>query len=108
MIGDRGPAEIDRRGGNGLFHGRWPFVRHRLSNHRRGNNNSVPPHLWPRRFGGNVDIDVSFESITLHGLATDRAQLVIARPFVNDRCVVVSYVGDIGRLIDNRHVAFRR
>ena len=89
-----------------MFHSRRPFVRDRLSNHRRGNDNRFTAHLRPRRFRRNIDIHISLESITLHRLATDRAQLIVTRTFIHDCRVVVGNVRDVGGLIDNRDVAF--
>ncbi len=108
LIRDRGPAEIDRRDSDRLFHSWRPFVRDRLSNHRRGDDNRFTAHFRSRRFAGKIDIHISFESIPLDRLATDRAQFIVIRAFIHDGRVAVSNVGDVRGLIDDRHVAFRR
>jgi len=44
----------------------------------------------------------------LHRCTADRAEFLIARSLVHDGRVVVSDIGDVGRLINNRHAAFWR
>ena len=108
MIRDRGPTEIDRRGSDCLLHRGRPFICHWRSNHRRGHDNSLTAHFWSRLTTGNLDIYVSLEPIALHRFATNRTELIVIRTFVDDRCVFISDVRDVGGLIDDRHVALRR
>ena len=91
-----------------MFHRGRTFVRNRRRDHRRGDHYSLTAHLWSRRAGRKIDIHISLESISLHRFATDRTQLIVTRTFVDDGGVVVTDVGDVGGLINDRHVALRR
>lgn len=44
----------------------------------------------------------------MHRFATHRAHLIVTRSFIHNGRVVVSDVGDVGSLINNRHIALRR
>jgi len=62
----------------------------------------------PRLAHVDVNIDFAFESQALDRLLRLRANFVVARALVHNRGVVVRDVGDVGRLIDDGHVAFGR
>ena len=108
MIGNRAPTEIDTDLRDILLHPCRPFARYRCGNHRRGHDHGFALNERPRRFDIHVDIDVPFQTKSLHRLATLRAHLVEVRSFVDDGRVFVSDVGDVGRLIDEGHIAFGR
>jgi len=65
-------------------------------------------HNRPRLPYVDVNIDFAFESQALDRLLRLRANFVVARTLVHNRGVVVRDVGDVGRLIDNGHVALGR
>jgi len=77
-------------------------------NQRRGNDNGLTAHNRPRLPYVDVNIDFAFESQALDRLLRLRANFVVARTLVHNRGVVVRDVGDVGRLIDNGHVALGR
>ena len=54
----------------------------------------------------HVNIDFAFESQALDWLLRLRANFIVARTLVHNRGVVVGDVGNVGRLIDDGHVAF--
>jgi len=62
-------------------------------------------HNRPRLSYVDVNIDFAFESQALDRLLRLRADFIIARALVHNRGVVVRDVGDVGRLIDDGHVA---
>ena len=107
MISDRGPTEINRDCGNRLLYGCRTFVRHRRSNHRRGNDDGLTAYLRPG-FRRNIEVRVSFKSKSLDRLATYRPQLIVTRSFIYDGCLVVSDVRDIRSLTNDGDVAFGR
>lgn len=63
-------------------------------------------HNRPRL--ARVDINFAFESQALDRLLRPRANFIVARALVYNRGVVVGDVGNVGRLIDNSHVALGR
>jgi len=65
-------------------------------------------HNRPRLAYVDVNIDFAFESQALDRLLRLRANFVVARALVYNRGVVVGDVSDVGRLIDNGHVALGR
>ena len=91
-----------------MFHGRRPFRRNGRGDHRRGDDDRFALNNGARRLGRDIDVDVALQSESLHRLATLCAELIEIRPFVYDGRVAVSNVGNVGRLIDDHHVAFRR
>ncbi|HZF73161.1 MAG TPA: hypothetical protein VEZ51_07005, partial [Gemmatimonadaceae bacterium] len=62
-------------------------------------------HNRPRLAHVDVNIDFAFQSQALDRLLRLRANFVVARALVYNRGVVVGDVGNVGRLIDNSHVA---
>ena len=62
-------------------------------------------HNRPRLAHVDVNIDFAFESQALDRLLRPRANFIVARPLVHNRGVVVRDIGDVGRLIDDGHVA---
>ena len=108
VIGNRFPAEIDDGCRNRSFHGGGALARDGRGDHRRGDYDGFTANNRARRFGCNINIHVSLEPISLHWFATLRADLIITRSLIHNGRVVVSDVGDVGRLINDRHVAFRR
>ena len=56
----------------------------------------------------DVNIDFAFESQALDRLLRLHANFVVARALIHNRGVVVRDVGDVGRLIDDGHVACGR
>ncbi len=62
-------------------------------------------HNRPRLAHVDVNIDFAFQSQALDRLLRLRANFVVARALVHNRGVVVRDVGDVGRLIDDGHVA---
>ena len=65
-------------------------------------------HNRPRFAHVDINIDFAFESQALDRLLRLRANFVVARALVYNRVVVVRDVSDVGRLIDNGHVALGR
>ena len=65
-------------------------------------------HNRPRLSCVDVNIDFAFESQALDRLLRLRANFVVARALVHNRGVVVRDVRDVGRLIDDGHVALGR
>jgi hypothetical protein len=65
-------------------------------------------HNRPRLSCVDVDIDFAFKSQALDRLLRLRANFVVARALVHNRGVVVRDVGNIGRLIDDGHIALGR
>jgi len=108
VIANGRPAEIDRNLGNVLFHRPRPFARLRRRNHRRSHDHGFALNKRPWCFDVHVDTGVAFQAESLHRLAALRANFVIIRPLIHDRRIVISDVGDIGGLINDRDVAFRR
>ena len=56
----------------------------------------------------DINIEFAFESQALDRLLRLGANFVVARTLVHNRGVVVCDVGDVNRLLDDRHVALRR
>ena len=108
MIANCRPTEIDRNLRDVLFHSPRPFARLRRRNHRRSHDHGLALNKRPWCFDIHVDIDVAFQAKSLHRLASLRAQFLVVGTFVDHGCVVIGNVGDVGRLIDDRHIAFRR
>ena len=106
MITDCCPTEIDRDLRDRLFHRLRPFAHLRRGNHWRSHDHSFTLNKRPWRFDIHVDTEVAFQAKPLHWLTTLRAHFVITRTFVNDSRVVVSDIGDVGGLIDDRHITF--
>jgi len=65
-------------------------------------------HNRPRFAHVDINIDFAFESQALDRLLRLRANFVVARTLVHNRGVVVGDVSDVGRLINDGHVALRR
>ncbi len=65
-------------------------------------------HNRPRLSYVGVNIDFAFQSQALDRLLCLRANFVVDRALVHNRGVVVRDVGDVGRLIDDSHVALGR
>lgn len=63
-------------------------------------------HNRPRL--AHADIDFAFESQALDRLLRLCANFVVARTLVHNCGVVVGDIGDVGRLIDDGHIAFGR
>src|SRR5262249_46522662 len=105
LIRDCRPAEIDRGLCNCLFYYRRTLAHNRCGDHRRSHNDGFTPNNRPRLLDRDIDLQVALTSKSLHGLATYRAHFIVTRTLVHDRRVVVSDVGDVGRLIDDRHIA---
>ena len=91
-----------------MFHCARALARDRLRDHGRSDNNTLTTDFRPSLAHTKIDIHISLQSITLNRLATDRTHLVVIRSLVHDRRVFISDVGDVGRLINDRHVAFGR
>lgn len=108
MIGNRFPTEIDGGCSNRLFHAWRALARHRRGDHRRRNHDGFASNLWPWRFAGNIDIDIPLKSKSLNRFATLRAHLIITRSLIHDGRIVVGDIGDIGGLINDGDIAFRR
>ena len=106
MITDCCPTEIDRDLRNRLFHRLRPFARDGRGNHWRSHNHGFALNKRPRRFDIHVDTEVALQAKPLHWLAALRAHFVIVRSLIHDCRVVVSDIGDVGGLIDDRHVTF--
>jgi len=102
------PTEIDRNLRNVLFHRPRPFARLRRRNHRRSHDHSFALNKRPWCFDIQVDTGIALQAESLHRLAALRANFVIIRPLIHDRRVVISDVGNVGGLINDRDVAFRR
>ena len=108
MIGNRAPTEIDTDLRNVLFHPRRPFARYWCGNHRRGHHYGLALNKRTRCFDIHVNTEVAFQAKALHRLATLCAHFIIVGTFVDHGCVVISDVGDVGRLVNDRYVALRR
>lgn len=108
MIGNGRPTEVDRNLRDILFHNPRPFARLRRRNHRRSHDHGLALNKRPWCLDIHVNTDIALQAKSLHWLATLRAHLVVTWPLVHDSRVVVSDVGDVGGLIDNGHIAFRR
>ena len=108
MIGNSRPTEIDRNLRDVLFHRPRPFARLRRRNRRRSHDYGFALNKRRWCFHIHVNTEVAFQAKSLHWLAALRAQLVVVRTFVNDGRVIISDVRDVGGLIDDGHVAFRR
>jgi len=82
----------------------WPPNR----NHWRGDRKHFATHNRSPHFHVKIDIDLSLQTQTLDRLLAARAQLPIIRTLVYDRGVVVSNIGNVGCLINDRDVALAR
>jgi len=91
-----------------LFHSRRPFGCSGRGNNRGGNDNCFTMHFRSRLSRGHVDVYVSLQSVALHRFATDRPEFIIIRALVHNRSVVVGNIRNVGRLTNDRDVAFRR
>ncbi len=91
-----------------LFHSPRPFVRLRRRYYRRSYDDGFTLNKRSRWFDRNIDVHVPLKSKPLYWLAALGTHLVIIRTFVDDRCVVVGDIGDVGGLIDDSDIAFRR
>ena len=108
MIGNTRPTEIDRNLGDVLFHRPRPLACLRCRYQRRSHDHRLTLNEGPRCFDIDVNTGVAFQAKALHRLAALRAHFVIIRSLIHDRRVVVSNVGDVGRLINNSQVALWR
>ena len=108
MIADCRPTEIDRNLRDVLFHNPRSFARLWRRNHRRSHDHGFALNKRTWCFDIHVDADVAFQAKSLHRLAALRAHFVIIWSLIHDRRVVVSNVRDVGGLIDDGHIAFRR
>ena len=108
FIGDGFPAAIDHDLRDGFFHSARPL--HRLSprNQRSWDDDHFAAHDRLRRAEAYIDVHLPLESQPSNGLLRARANFVVARSLVHDGGVAISDVGNVGRLIDDRHVAFGR
>jgi len=97
------PAAINHDISDGFLNSARTLGRLAARNQRRGNNNGLTAHNRPRL--ARVGIDLTFESQALDWLLRPRTDFVVARALVHNRGVVVRDVGDVGRLIDDGHVA---
>jgi len=93
---------------NCLLHCQWPFACYGRGNHRRSHKNGVAPNKRPWCFDIHVNTEVAFQAKPLHRLAALRTHFLIVGTFVDHGCVVISDVGDVGRLVNDRYVALRR
>ncbi len=108
MIGNSRPTEIDSDLRDVLFHSPRPFARNWCGNHRRSHHHGLALNKRTWCFDIHVNTEVALQAKALHRLAALRAHFVIVGTFVDHGCVVISDVGDVGRLVNDRHVALRR
>lgn len=108
MIANCGPTEIDRNLGDVLFHSPRPFARLRRRKHRSSHDHGLALNQRTWCFDIHVNTEVAFQAKPLHRLAALRTHFFIVGTFVDHGCVVISDVGDVGRLVNDRHVALRR
>lgn len=106
MIGDCRPTEIDRDLRDRLFHRLRPFARLRCGNHRRSHDHCLTLNERSRWLDADIDTCVALQTEPLHRLAALCAHFVITWSLIHDSGVVVSDIGDVGGLIDDRHVTF--
>jgi hypothetical protein len=99
------PAAINHDISDGFLDRARTLDRLAARNQRRGNDNGLTAHNRPRFAHVDINIDFAFESQALDRLLRLRANFVVVRTLVHNRGVVIRDVGDVGRLIDEGHVA---
>ena len=107
-VRDSVPTAFDHDVGDGFLNFARTLNCFAPRDQRRGNDDGFAANDRPRFAYVHIDIDLALEPQPLDRLLTARAYFIVARTLIYDRRVVVSDVGDVGRLIDDGHVALGR
>jgi len=86
-----------------LFDSARPLHGLRPSDQRGRHENDIAAH---DRLGLDAEVGFALDPQPLNGLLRAGAQFVVVRALVDDGCITIGDVGDVGRLIDDGHIAF--
>ena len=108
LIRDSFPATLHNRLRDRSLNVPRTFRRLRGSDYWSWDLNNFTSYNRTWRFRVHVRGDLTLEAQAFNGLPTACTQLVVARTLIYDGRVNVSDIGDVCRLIDDRHVALGR